>query len=120
LTGKYLIIQLNPQNCKDCKKQDPAFEALADKYTSTEAAFISLSSDDKKSWLTKAASKKSTKVLQLLLSQGNDRIRNDLRAEGEQRFMLIDPNGNIIYANLPDPSEPEFENIIRKELERDK
>jgi peroxiredoxin len=120
LTGKYLIIQLNPQNCKDCKKQDPAFEAIAEKYTSTEAAFISLSSDDKKSWLTNTAAKKSTKVLQLLLMQGNDRISNDLRAEQGQRFMLIDPNGNIIYAKLPDPSEPEFENIIRKELERDK
>ena len=59
---------------------------------------------------------KSKRVLQLWAKNEKDEFTNGYAIASIPRFMLIDPMGKIVNANMPPPSDPEFENILRREI----
>ena len=88
---------------------------MAIKYKKENIQFIALSTDkDITKWYL-SAKLKSKSVLQL---HANDmeKLRKDYNIESIPRFILIDTDGKIYNSNMPFPTEPTFEMILRKVL----
>ena len=115
LKGKFVVIDVWATWCGPCKQQAPYFEKMALKYKSTNIQFVGLSIDeDIKKWFIDAKSK-SKSTLQIHTNDKNAFGKN-YSMESIPRFILIDPNGKFINAKMPQPEEPAFEIILRKEL----
>jgi thiol-disulfide isomerase/thioredoxin len=115
LKGKFVVIDVWATWCGPCKQQAPYFEKMALKYKSTKIQFVGLSIDeDIKKWFIDAKTK-SKSTLQIHTNDKNAFGKN-YSMESIPRFILIDPNGKFINAKMPQPEEPAFEIILRKEL----
>ncbi len=116
LSNRYVVIDVWATWCAPCKKESPYFEDLADRYTTEQLAFVSVSIDENKNaWRMEAANKKG-RVLQLWAKNAEEDFGKYFAVASIPRFMLIDPRGNFLYAELPPPSDPEFEAILQKEI----
>jgi thiol-disulfide isomerase/thioredoxin len=116
LLRRYVVIDIWATWCGPCKREAPFFEQYAERFTSENVAFVSLSIDEDKNAWKMAASQKSGRVLQLWAKGGPDDLAKKYAVTSIPRFMLIDPKGNIVNAQLPPPSDPEFETILLKEI----
>lgn len=115
-SNRYVVIDVWATWCVPCKKEAPHFEQLAEQYTDEFIAFVSVSVDENKNaWRTQASGKKG-KVLQLWAKNAEEDFSKSYAISSIPRFMLIGPKGNIINADLPPPSDPEFEAILQKEI----
>ena len=116
MAGRYIVVDVWASWCKPCKKENPVFDELADRYTSERVAFVSLSVDeDANAWRVHAANR-SHKVLQIRAHKNEEEFSRNYAISTIPRFILIDPKGRIINANLPRPSEAEFEEVLQKEI----
>ena len=59
---------------------------------------------------------KKGKVLQLWAKNAEEDFGKKYALATIPRFILIDWKGNIINAEMPYPSDPEFEAILQKEI----
>lgn len=116
LSRRYIVIDVWATWCGPCKAEAPYFEQYADRYTSEHVAFVSLSIDENKNAWKTAASQKRGSVLQLWAKNGPEDLAKKYAVTSIPRFMLIDPKGNIVNAQLPAPSDPEFEVALLKEI----
>lgn len=116
LAGRYIVVDVWATWCAPCKKENPVFDELAERYTSERVAFVSLSVDeDPDQWRMKSA-RRSNKVLQLRAAAGDEEFSRHYAIQTIPRFILIDPKGNIVNADLPRPSEAGFEETLLKEI----
>ena len=116
LANRYVVIDVWATWCGPCKKESPYFEELATQYSSEQVSFVAVSIDeDKQAWKLEAPMK-SKRVLQLWAKNEKDEFTKGYSIGTIPRFMLIDPSGRIVDANMPPPSDPAFENILRKEI----
>lgn len=114
--NRYVVIDVWATWCAPCKREEPFFDELASRYTSPGVAFISLSIDeDRQAWEWQAASK-SKKVVQLWAQDGGKQFSELYAVNSIPRFILIDPKGRIVNAQMPSPSDPEFESILESEI----
>jgi thiol-disulfide isomerase/thioredoxin len=113
--GRYVIIDVWATWCGPCKVQSPNFERIAEQYTSPDVAFVALSIDDDKWKWQNEAGEKSFRVLQL---HSNDKnlFRKAYGIEYIPRYIFLGPDGKIINAQMPEPGDPSFEDILRKEI----
>ncbi|MEH0153341.1 TlpA disulfide reductase family protein [Limibacter armeniacum] len=109
--GKYLYVDFWATWCAPCVKEIPHMAALEKAYEHNDKiVFVSYSQDeDENAWKKKLESK-NMHGIQLRNPNGGIRdsiIRNKYRISGIPRFMLIDPEGNIVSVDVPRPSEVE-------------
>ena len=114
-TGKYVVIGVWATWCQACQVQAPNFDGLAEQYTSQNLAFVALSIDDNKWGWQYDAGQRSLRVVQL--------YANDKNLFGQvygidyiPRYILLGPDGKIINAQMPEPGNPLFEEILRREI----
>ena len=115
LRGRYVVIDVWATWCAPCKKEAPYFSRFAEQYTSEAVAFVSLSIDENKNAWKLESGGRNERVLQLWATNSQDELKA-YNLEFIPRFMLIDPKGKIISAQLPMPSDPEFEQTLLKEI----
>ena len=116
LANRYVVVDVWATWCGPCKRESPYFDQLAEQYTHTNVAFVSVSVDeDKNAWKMDAPSK-SKRVLQLWAKNATEDFMKKYAVATIPRFMLIDARGNIINAAMPLPSSPEFEQVLHKEI----
>jgi thiol-disulfide isomerase/thioredoxin len=116
LVNRYVVVDVWATWCGPCKRETPYFEEMATKYTDEKVVFVGISVDeDKMAWKMEAPHK-SKRVLQLWATNAQGDFMNQYGINTIPRFMLIDPKGNIVNANMPPPSDPEFEKILQKEI----
>lgn len=116
LSNRYVVVDVWATWCGPCKKESPYFDQLAEQYTHTNVAFVSVSVDeDKNAWKMDAPGK-SKRVLQLWAKNATEDFMKKYAVAAIPRFMLIDARGNIVNAAMPLPSSPEFEQILHKEI----
>jgi len=119
--GKYVYIDVWATWCGPCIQQIPFLKNLEKKYHNKNIEFISISTDESRrsggSW--EAAEKKwrdFVKQKQLggvQLWSGQDfSFQQAYQISGIPRFILIDPQGNIVDANAPRPSDPKLIEIF--------
>ena len=113
--GRYVVIDVWATWCGPCKVQSPNFERIAEQYTSPNVAFVALSIDDNKWAWQNEASEKSFRVLQLHCNDKN-LFGKVYGIDYIPRYILLDPGGKIINAQMPEPGDPSFEDILRKEI----
>ncbi len=115
LKGKFVAIDVWATWCGPCRQESPQFERIAIKYKNQPVHFVAASMDSKpEPWIMEAKTK-SKSVLQLWLTN-SDAFSNAYNIEGIPRFILIDPQGNLVNAEMPRPSEANFEKLLRDAL----
>ena len=119
--GKYVYIDVWATWCRPCIQQIPFLNSLEKEYHRKNIAFVSISTDESRrsggSW--DAAENKWRKFVkdkqltgtQLWAGQDNA-FQQAYQINSIPRFILIDPEGNIVNPNAPRPSEPRLKQLF--------
>ncbi|MEI6866208.1 TlpA disulfide reductase family protein [Flavicella sp.] len=105
--GKYVYIDVWATWCGPCIQQIPFLQTLEENYHDKNIEFVSISIDKqnlKNTWKQMISDKKMTGVQ--LFADGDQSFSRAYKISGIPRFILIDPQGNIVEANAPRPSDP--------------
>ncbi|HEU4859497.1 MAG TPA: ABC transporter permease [Chitinophagaceae bacterium] len=113
--GKYVLIDVWATWCQPCQVQAPNFDGLAEQYSSQNVAFVALSIDDNKWGWQYEAGERSLRVIQLHANDKNSFSRL-YGIDYIPRYILLGPDGKIINAQMPEPGNPLFEEILRREI----
>ncbi len=105
LKGKYVYVDVWATWCPPCVKEIPHLQKVEKKYHSKNIAFVSISVDNEKAKGKWKKMIKDRKMGGIQLFAGKDKtFTNGYKINGIPRFILIDPQGNIVNANAPRPS----------------
>ncbi|KAB1067718.1 TlpA family protein disulfide reductase [Tamlana haliotis] len=109
--GKYVYIDVWATWCAPCKAEIPSLKKVEKQYHGKNIEFVSISVDVEKkhdTWKKMVVSEQLT-GLQLIADKNwdSDFIKG-YRIRGIPRFILIDPDGNIVDADAPRPSNPQL------------
>lgn len=109
LKGKYVYIDVWATWCVPCKKEIPFLQKVEEQYHGKEIEFVSISVDDNRDFETweKMITDKKMGGVQLFSNRDTTLLKN-YRISGIPRFILLDPEGNIINVNAPRPSDPKL------------
>jgi thiol-disulfide isomerase/thioredoxin len=111
LKGKYVYIDVWATWCGPCKKEIPFLKEVEKSYHGKNIEFVSISIDKQKDYAKwkKMISTEALGGIQLLADNDwKSQFVQDYLIQGIPHFILLDPNGNIINANAPRPSEKEL------------
>ncbi len=109
LAGKYVYIDVWATWCAPCIQQIPDLKKVEEQYRDKNIAFVSLSIDklaEKTKWRNMIKEKVLGGIQLFGESDWNSKFVKDYEITGIPRFILIDPQGNIVDANAPRPSDP--------------
>ncbi len=109
LKGKYVYIDMWATWCNPCKKEIPFLQKVEKQYHGKNIEFVSISVDqerDYETWKKMVADKNLSGVQ--LYSKRDKNFSGAYRVNSIPRFILIDPQGNIVDANAPRPSSPKL------------
>lgn len=112
LKGKYVYVDVWATWCGPCKQQIPFLKELHDEYSTKNIAIVSLSidkPDHKEKWLKMVADEELTGI-QIMANDGD--FAEAYNISGIPRFILIDPEGNIVDSNAPRPSDPKLKQLF--------
>lgn len=123
--GKYVYIDVWATWCGPCIQQIPYLQALEKEYKNENIVFISISTDEsrrsggsweaaEKKWRT-FVNEKDMSGVQLWAGQDFS-FQQAYQINGIPRFILIDPQGNIVDANAPRPSDPRLKELLNSLL----
>lgn len=112
--GKYLLIDVWSTSCTPCIKEFPHMEKLTQKLEGKNIKIITACISEEESWKT-TLSKYGLKKDQFRIENGwKSEFRKDyLKTSGVPVYILISPDGKIIDARAPKPSENLYE-VIQK------
>jgi len=117
--GKYVYIDLWATWCAPCKAEIPHMKKLEEDYHDKNIAFISISLDkikDTQKWKD-FVKNKELQGIQLMADKDFDSaIAVNYDVNSIPRFLLFDPQGNILNVNEKRPSEPELRMVLDKLL----
>lgn len=119
--GKFVYIDVWATWCGPCIREIPSLKKLEKEYHSKNIVFISISTDEARrnggSW--EAAEKKwrgfvkEKQMTGVQLWAGEDfSFQQAYQINAIPRFILIDPQGNIVEANAPRPSDPQLKTLF--------
>ncbi|UNY98635.1 TlpA family protein disulfide reductase [Zhouia spongiae] len=119
LKGKYVYVDVWATWCGPCKAEIPFLKEIEKEYHDKNIEFVSISVDkakDKDKWKQMVADKE-LKGVQLFADKdwSSDFVKN-YAISGIPRFILIDPNGNIISADADRPSNPKLKETLNSLL----
>lgn len=107
LKGKYVYIDMWATWCNPCKQEIPFLQKIEKQYHGKDIEFVSISVDserDYETWKKMVADKNLTGIQ--LYSKRDKNFAGAYKVNSIPRFILIDPQGNIVDANAPRPSSP--------------
>jgi thiol-disulfide isomerase/thioredoxin len=109
--GKYVYIDLWASWCEICLMDMPYLNQLKNELSGKNIAFISISIDeqkDKAKW-KKAMAREHMNGIQLIADKAKQSsFIKEYGIRGIPRYILIDPQGNVMDANAKRPGEPEL------------
>lgn len=115
LKGKYIYIDIWATWCKPCIAEFPSLQLVEEKYLNKNIQFVSISIDnyDKyDGWFKMVLDKQLGGVQLLAVENAQSNFKSDYRIQTIPRFILIDPEGNIIDSNAPRPSNPKLLDLL--------
>ncbi len=118
LKGKYVYVDVWATWCGPCKREIPFLKEVEKKYHGKNIEFVSISVDapkDHEAW-KKMIVEKELGGIQLFADNSwkSDFVKN-YKINGIPRFILIDPNGNIVSADAPRPSSEDLIKMFDEE-----
>ncbi|MEZ4792362.1 MAG: TlpA disulfide reductase family protein [Gelidibacter sp.] len=111
LKGKYVYIDVWATWCGPCKREIPFLKEVEKKYHGKNIEFVSTSIDvakDHDTWVEMVKNEQLGGVQLMADNNWKSKFVTDYAIEGIPRFILIDPNGNIVDADAPRPSDPKL------------
>lgn len=117
LKGKYVYVDVWATWCGPCKREIPYLKEVEKKYHGKNIAFVSLSIDvktDHDKWLNMVEEKELGGIQLFADNDWKSQFVTDYGIQGIPRFILIDPNGNIVDSNAPRPSDSMLNNLFEK------
>ncbi len=111
LKGKYVYIDVWATWCAPCKAEIPYLKKIEEQYHDKNIEFVSISVDQKPQYDTWKSMVKDEELrgIQLFADQNwSSQFIIDYDIKGIPRFILIDPNGKIVSASAPRPSDPKL------------
>jgi thiol-disulfide isomerase/thioredoxin len=112
LKGKYVYIDLWATWCAPCRAEIPYLQKIEEKYHGKNIEFVSISIDklkDNEKW-KKFVTDKNLGGTQLFADKDwESEFVTNYGVTGIPRFILIDPNGNVVNADAKRPSAPELQ-----------
>lgn len=124
LKGKYVYVDVWATWCAPCKVEIPYLKELDEEFKDKNIAFVSMSIDDAKrhkdswekaheSWKKMVEEKELTGV-QIMAPNGwqSDFVKA-YKINGIPRFILIDPEGNVVDPDAPRPSNPKLKEVLK-------
>ncbi len=117
LKGKYVYIDVWATWCGPCKAEIPYLKEVEKKYHEKNIAFVSISADKivaHDTW-KKMIQEKNLSGIQLFSDADfNSSFLKEYKINAIPRFILIDPNGNIIAADAPRPSDKKLTDLFNE------
>jgi|TARA_B110000503_G_scaffold140328_1_gene230910 thiol-disulfide isomerase/thioredoxin len=115
LLGKYIYFDIWATWCGPCIQEIPYLKEIEKNYHGSNIQFVSVSIDpieDLDKW-KKFVAEKALGGIQLYADgDWSASIITDYAIEGIPRFILVDPNGNIVTADAPRPSNPQLTALL--------
>ncbi|WP_158838044.1 TlpA family protein disulfide reductase [Polaribacter sp. L3A8] len=119
--GKYVYIDVWATWCGPCIREIPSLKNIEKEFHNKNIEFVSISTDESRrsggTW--EAAEKKWRDFVKenqlggVQLWAGQDfSFQQAYQISGIPRFILIDPQGNIVEANAPRPSDPRLKSLL--------
>ena len=111
LKGKYVYIDIWATWCGPCKQEIPFLKAVEKKYHNKNIEFVSISVDERyahNTWKNMVREKDLTGIQLFADNAFKSKFIQDYGVRSIPRFILIGPEGNIVDANAPRPSDPKL------------
>ena len=112
LRGKYVYIDVWATWCGPCRAEIPSLKKIEEKYHGKNIVFVSISVDENKDFekWKKFVSDKALGGIQLFADKNwNSDFMLAYGINSIPRFILIDPQGNILNPDMSRPSSPELQ-----------
>ncbi|MGG7035718.1 MAG: TlpA family protein disulfide reductase [Flavobacterium sp.] len=113
--GKYVYIDLWATWCGYCLKELPHLKKVVEKYQGKNVVFVSISEDypkDVMKW-KKMIKDKEMGGEQLIADKDTQtHLDSFFKIRGIPRFIILDPNGKIVDADAPRPSDSELSVLL--------
>jgi thiol-disulfide isomerase/thioredoxin len=119
LKGKYVYIDIWATWCGPCRAEIPSLKKVEEKYHDKKIAFVSMSVDAEKDfekWKTFVKEKELGGIQLYADKSWNSDFTKAFGINSIPRFILIDPNGNVVDADAARPSNPKLQEQLDKLL----
>jgi thiol-disulfide isomerase/thioredoxin len=118
LKGRYVYLDIWATWCGPCLAEIPKMKELHEKY-GDKVAFVSVSVDPEKDKWMRFLEEKELKGYQLYSGDNfQSEIMKDYMIQGIPRFVMIDPQGNLLDVDAPRPTSKKTEAIIKAWIEK--
>lgn len=117
LKGKYVLIDIWATWCAPCLVEMPALKKLEEEYANKNIAFVSISVDTPKNhgkWKEMVKNKKLGGVQLISPNVYDNSFMKNYSVTAIPRFILLDPEGKIVSANAPKPSDKSLKTLLNK------
>ena len=117
LNGKYVYVDVWATWCGPCIREIPALKEIEKQYQGKNIHFVSISIDeprDYEKWRAMVTEKELVGFQLMSDDNWQSKFVTDYGILGIPRFILIDPQGNIVDADAPRPSDPKLKELLDK------
>ena len=115
ITGQHIYIDMWATWCGPCKYEIPFLKELEEEYKDKDIKFVSISIDARKDegkWRQMIKDKELTGTQLLADKEYQSQFVQDYFIQGIPRFIILDPQGNIVDYDAPRPSEPRLKEVL--------
>jgi thiol-disulfide isomerase/thioredoxin len=115
LKGKYVYVDVWATWCGPCKREIPFLKEVEKAYHGKNIEFVSISIDqakDHEAWTKMVADLELGGVQLFADNDWKSQFVTDYKINGIPRFILIDPQGNIVTPDAPRPSSDDLKALF--------
>lgn len=121
LKGKYVYLDIWATWCGPCKREIPHLKTLEKEFKGKNIAFVSISVDNidgkrgsRESWLQMVENENLGGIQLFADNDFSSQFIRDYNINSIPRFILVDPDGNIVSADALRPSDPQIRNYFQE------
>jgi len=117
LKGKYVYVDIWATWCGPCKAEIPFLKKVEKQYHGKDIHFLSVSIDDPKDhqkWKDMIIEKELGGIQLFADNVWESKFVTDYMVKGIPKFILLDPQGNIVTANAPRPSDDKLVALFKE------